>query len=105
METETMPTRTSMISETDVPIVELEVKRQRFTLTRARELDARLEAILLRSRTALAELSESGIDPNMDETHPVKQQLVQIAQALSVVLEMTEPAKEKSSQIVGLLEL
>lgn len=83
-----------------------EAKRQRFTLTRARDLDARLDAILMRANASLVELEAVGIVAvaEHEESSPVRQQLHQIATALANVVEQVTPAKGKSTQIVDLLE-
>ena len=85
--------------------VPAEPKRQRFTLTRARDLNARVEAIQLRVTTALAELAEVGIVPGIEEQNPVKQQLVAVASDLTAVKEAIEPAVGKAAQILAVLDL
>lgn len=84
-----------------------EAKRQRFTLTRARDLHARLDAITLRSDAALAELAAVGIEPGYEgeHVHPVKRELQNVADALGTIRDQGNPAKAKAEQIVGLLDL
>lgn len=80
-------------------------KRQKFTLTRARDLDARLDAIVLRANAAVAELAAVGITEGVEEQNPIRQQLVQILPQLTAVAENAAAAKVSSERIVTLLDL
>lgn len=81
-------------------------KRQRFTLTRARSVDAAITAIGLRAAGALAELEAVGIVTGSEtpEVSQVRQQLAVIASGLAQVASHVDDSGARSRQIVELLE-
>jgi len=80
-------------------------KRQKFTLTRARDLEARLEAISMRAAGAIRELEAVGIHPDVAEQNPVRDDLTLVYPELTKIMESAAYAKARVASIVTILDL